>query len=657
MKRCLHIVFVMLFALLNANVFAQTIDKLEIRAEDTFYEEDFANALPIYQQILEINPQHRMAGYKSEICYILSCCPKRSLDKILSYQEYFSKKDKFYYYWLGRIYLEKYKFSQAIASFEKFLDLKAYKSSIIEEETNKFLEFARHAESFFNRRDEYEIHKMGPNINTEFDELSPVYLKETNELLFTSDRDAESKNREFGVYHAVYNNDEWQSPTPVVALGKFRRDLANIEIIADNKKLYVYGHPKGQDLFESHPDGHASWTKPDEFDPKISHIHLKSNFYISSDEEHIIFTSAKDYKTKGLELYESWKHPTTGKWSKPQPLPPTVNSINDEDSPWISPDGKTLYFSSDGHNSLGNFDVFKSTFDTVSNTWTAPINLGYPINTPGDEMSFKINEDGISGYFSSDRYGTEGKHDIFFFWNTSDVTVKGVIADQQGTPLAGLVVKFIPEGHKNEEFLDVTDEKGEYEITTISDEFIDVEISKDGTILHYDTFQIDPTGGIKSSLNTNFSIDPLKIPEKRIEDIDDDEPIAIEDEDVPIDFLANKFRKGNKSLIRNIYFDYASAVIKDESEPILLRILHLMNSNPTLEIEIHGHTDNLGSKKTNQELSEQRALAVGRWLVSNGVAASRLSTKGFGESVPLASNDDEKMGRELNRRIEIVVVE
>lgn len=659
MLKIYKIALLMLCGISSQALVAQNIYKLENRAEALFYDEDFTEAIKYYDQVLSIKPSHSLAKYKMEICSLLTCCREKSLDKLLGYQNTRGKSDKFYYYWLGRIYLEKYKFEESIASFNKFLNLKAYKSKTIQEETKELIEYAQHAKKFFDERDEYEIHPMGHKINTSFDELSPVYFKGSDELLFTSDRNGsdKSKNQEFGVFHSVKKDGEWSEPTPVPGLGRFPRNLSNIEVVNKDKKLYVYGNPKGEDLFESHPDGHAHWTAPDEFDPKISHIHLKSNFYISADESHVIFTSAKDYKDNGFDLYESYRDKSTGKWSKPTPLPGLVNTEYDEDSPYITKDGKTLYFSSDGHNSIGNYDVFKSTYDNSSKSWGQPINMGYPINTPDDELSFKINDDNRSGYFSSDRYGTKGAHDIFFFWLTSDVVVKGVVADNDGNPIPNVMVKFIPEGHTNEEFIMMTDDKGKYEITTISDEFIDVEILRENKVIHYDTFQIEPTAGIQKAMKVNFKVIEETPPVALTASIDENEIITIEDEIVPINFLGNKFRRGNKALTRNIYFDYASARLKTESNEKLNQLLTVLNDNPELQIEIQGHTDNQGSDQINMKLSDERAVSVASWLIQEGVEPTRLKTKGFGESRPLASNDDEEMGRELNRRIEILVIE
>ncbi len=660
MNNFYKIVLILLCIAIGNSVSGQKIYKLETRAEALFYDEDFTEAMKYYKEILTLKSNHNLARYKIEICSLLTCCREKSLDKLLGYQNTRGRSDKFYYYWLGRIYLEKYNFDEAISSFRKFLSIDAYKSKAIKEETEAFIEYAEHAKKFFDERDEYEIHPMGHKINTTYDELSPVYFEDSEELLFTSNRNAENegRNSEFGVFHSVKKDGEWSEPTPVPGLGRFPRNLSNIEVVNKDKKLYVYGNPKGEDLFESHPDGHAHWTKPDEFDPKISHIHLKSNFYISPDESHVIFTSAKEYKTNGLDLYESYRDPSSGKWSKPSPLPGLVNTEFDEDSPFVTKDGKTLYFSSDGHNSIGSYDVFKSTYDESTSSWGQPINMGYPINTPDDEMSFKMNDDGRSGYFSSDRYGTKGEHDIFFFWRTSDVTVKGTVTDSYGKPLPNVLVKFIPEGHINEEFIMLTDKKGKYEIITISDEFIDVEILKDNKVIHYDTFQIKPTAGIPKDIKVDFIVQ-VEEPaiSKTVSSINMDEEVVIEDELVPINFLGNKFRRGNKSLTRNIYFDYASASLKSESNAKLFELLKVLKDNPDLNIEIHGHTDNLGSEETNLRLSKDRANSVAAWLIEMGISPERLQTKGFGESQPLASNDDEKMGRELNRRIEIVVIE
>lgn len=649
--------FGMLFAINIA--FAQSVVKTESKAETYFFAEDFRSALPLYEEVLEKEPNNNLAKYKAEICSLLTYYREKSIDVLLSYEKTRGRTDKFYYYWLGRAYMRKYKFEEAIAYFDKFNNIKAYKSKEIVSEVNRFRDWAIRSKEFFDIPDEYEITPLDGDINSPYSELSPVFFEETNELLFTSNRrsDGKGKDEVFHVYHSVKNGDRWDTPTQVKVLGDFPRKQANIEVVNSDGKLFIFRDEKGGDLFYSHPTTQGKWSEPVEFDSKISNTHLEAHFYINQTENRIIFASDKDGKSKGLELYESYKD-ASGGWTKPEPLDGIINSEYDEDSPFLSADGKTLYFSSNGHNTLGKYDVFKSTYNDASGTWSEPINMGFPINTPDDETNFKMNDDGRSGYFSSDRYNSKGEHDIYFFWEISKVTIAGKVIDKNtNKPIPGAEVKFHPSGYDDESFVAYTDREGNYHTDIISDESFRIEILEDLKVIHNDKYIVNATQGKSVQLTKDFLVDGLSTTEIAAIEDERNEVIEFKEELTDISFLGNKFRPGNKAVTRNIYFDIGKSVVKNTSEDVMQKILTVLQQNPNLKIEIGGHTDNVGAHDFNMSLSLERAENVAYWLIDHGISRYRLQSKGYGETKPLASNDDEEMGRELNRRIEIVVVE
>ena len=652
--------FLFLGMLLTMNVtIAQKVVKTEAKAETFFFAEDFRRALPLFEEVLKAEPNNNLAKYKAEICSLLTYYREKSVDVLLSYEKTRGRTDKFYYYWLGRAYMRKYKFEEAIASFDKFNNIKAYKSKEIIDEVNRFRDWAIRSKEFFELPDEYEITPLDGDINSPYSELSPVFFEETNELLFTSNRKSDGKGKDevFHVYHSIKNGDRWDTPTQVAILGEFPRKQANIEVVNSDGKLFIFRDEKGGDLFFSHPTTTGKWSEPEEFDSKISNTHLEAHFFINQSEDRIIFASDKDGKSKGLELYESYKD-GTGNWTKPEPLDDIINSEYDEDSPFLSSDGKTLYFSSNGHNTLGKYDVFKSVYDDATGRWSEPINMGFPINTPDDETNFKMNDDGRSGYFSSDRYNSKGEHDIYFFWEISKVTIGGKIIDKNtNKPIVGAEIKFHPSEYDDESFVAYTDRQGNYSTEIISDETFRVEILEDLKVVHNDNYVTKATQGKSVQLKKDFLIDGLSAKELAAIEEDRNEVIEFKEELTDISFLGNKFRPGNKAVTRNIYFDVGKSEVKSSSEDVMQKLLDVLKKNPNLKIEIGGHTDNIGGHDFNMSLSLERAENVAYWLIDHGISKYRLISKGYGETKPLASNDDEIMGRELNRRIEIIVVE
>ncbi len=660
-KITLKIVFGVCLFLVFGNVFGQNINKLEVEAETFFYQEDFKSALPLFEKILQKDKNNNLAKYKVEICSLLTYYREKPLDLVLAYEKTRGRSDKFFYYWLGRIYMRKYMFEEAIASFDKFLNIKAYKSPEILAETDRFRDWAIRSKEFFDIPDEYEIHPLGSDVNSPYAELSPVFFEETNELLFTSNRrsDGKGKDEKFHVYHSIKTGDRWSEPTQVNVLGEFPRKQANIEAVNTDGKLFMYRNVKGGDLYYSEPTGSGRWSPPAEFDSKITNTHLEAHFFISQDEDRVIFASDKDGRTKGLELYQSFKDPVSGEWSKPVPMDDVINSEFDEDSPYLTPDGKTLYFASNGHNTLGKYDIFKTNYDESTGTWSEPENMGFPINTPDDEVNFKMNDDVRSGYFSSDRYNSLGEHDIYFFWEISKVTIAGKILDKATNKplLEGTEIKFHPSEYDDEAFVAYTDEDGNYDTEIISDETFRVEIIEDGKVVHNDTYEVHATGGQSMELKKDFIVTGLTVAEIEQIDAERDEVIEFKEELTEISFLGNKFRAGNKAVTRNIYFDFGQSTIKEGSEQALNDLYKVMKDYPSLKIEIGGHTDNVGSHDSNMKLSLARAKKVAYWLTDKGISRYRIKPKGYGETKPLASNDDEEMGRELNRRIEIIVLE
>ncbi len=671
---------------------AQNLYKLHKEAEESFFDERFGDAVPVYEKILEVDSAFEDVAYKYEIARLLSDRQYTGMDKFLSFEPTMSKRDKFFYYWKGRVLLEEYQFEEAEESLTRFLKRPERKSEIIINEAKKWVAEAKNAKRFLDNPENYEIHLLHYGVNTQQAELSPVFFAGKEELLFLSNRE-ESKPEEFQIYHTRHEgNRAWSNPTRVYNVGTFTRDNANIEVVAEDGRLFQFRTKKGGDLFYSEPtESKDGWSVPREFDSKITTTHLSSHFFINEHEDRIIF--AKDVgnkKKKNLDLYESFKDPGTGKWSKPSVFASNINTEYNEDSPFLSADEKTLYFASDGHETMGGYDIFKSEYNESSNSWSEPVSMGFPINSPDDEIHFKLNPDQKSGYFTSNRLNTFGDYDIFFFWEVNTVRIRGRVLDgATGEPVTDARIFFRPIEYLDLYYYSETNANGEYSTQITSDDIFKVEVKyADKTVVDLGEFEIHETGGTSTTHIKDFYLGgnqldesedeaeiilasernkPTPAPTPVLEDTDNSQ-IDVSDaqvnrevryEEVPIQDLAqpNLRSTGRKAIVRNVYFEFDDSKIVDESVPVLNSLLELMKQNPNLSIEIAGHTDNIGSKAINQRVSERRAQAVRRWLVSNGVDASRLAARGYGESQPLASNDDELEGRELNRRIELIVAQ
>ncbi|MEQ9403408.1 MAG: OmpA family protein [Cyclobacteriaceae bacterium] len=644
---------------------AQDFDKIFKDAEEALYREDFETALTNYQQLVEsgLNYGNRVF-YKAELCSLLTKFQSKPLEGFLQYEEEMINEDKFYYYWKGRVMMRKYRMEDAIASLRQFLRTKAYLSEEIKQEARQWINWASNAKAFMDNPDSYEVHLLEREVNSEFAELSPVYFTENEELLFLSNR--RSDPNKFQIYHSIHEGDrKWSEPTLVYGLGEFERDNANIEVVAEDGRLFQFRTDKGGDLFYSEPTGDTKgWSAPAEFDSRVTSTKLGSHFFINEHEDRIIFASDVGSKKKpNLDLMQSFKDPSSGNWSKPAPFTTAINSDFNEDSPYLSPDEKTLYFASDGHESMGGYDIFKSEYDESTRTWSEPENMGFPLNSPEDEIHFKLNPNQKSGYFTSNRLNTLGDYDIFFFWEITKVKIEGRVVDAEtNQPVNDAEIFFRPYEYLDMYFLSAISDNGKYSTEIIADEVYQVEIKKDGQILYKENFEIHETDGSRTTHIKDFILgEAAKVepqPEVKQAAINTSEPDrGIVTEEMLLEELGTKFRASNKVALQHIYFDFGTSHLTDESIPELEIIRDLMNRNPAMRIEIGGHTDNVGEEEFNTQLSLKRAESVLEWLSNNGVSRSRMIAKGYGSVDPLASNDDERDGRELNRRIEIIVIE
>ena len=377
-------------------------------------------------------------------------------------------------------------------------------------------------------------------------------------------------------------------------------------ITIDNKILYYTkcirdnkGYNNCDIYYVNRENG--AWSNVQEFPKNISKIDSwESQPTVSSDGKTILFSSDRSGGYGKMDLYEISKVNDT--WTSAKNLGSAINSNENEKSPYLHTDGKTLFFASTNFPTLGGFDIFYSRKDSLGN-WQKPINIGYPINTVADEISLFVSTDGNQAYFASNNLNGIGGWDIYSF---------------------GLY-----EGAKPERVLflkgDLLDENKQI----IED--VDLEI-KNLTTQEITTIKVD-AGAYISSLTLAK---------------DDDVLITIKKEGFA-------FNSTYISANENIYFDNNSYELKRTTNEILIEFAKYLEVNNTLIIEINGFTDNVGNQAYNQLLSENRAKAVRDLILLQGISEKRVFYNGFGESYPITSNDSEK-GRGQNRRTEFKII-
>ncbi|MCX6270868.1 MAG: OmpA family protein, partial [Bacteroidetes bacterium] len=382
------------------------------------------------------------------------------------------------------------------------------------------------------------------------------------------------------------------------------------------------------DIYTAHREG-GGWNVPYNIGPPVNTASWESQPSISSDGKTLYFASLRNGGFGNSDIWKSVRQPD-GSWSIPVNLGENINTATFEMNPYIHPDGRTLYFSSMGHMGMGGYDLFYSRLDSSGN-WSKPVNLGFPINTYADEINLIVNARGNLAYFSSDKLGGFGKNDIYCFDLYPDARpilvnyMKGRVFDSK-TKLP-LEAKFELKDLKTGAVV-VTSfsekETGGFLVALPSGKEYALHVSKEAYLFY--------------SENVSFT-----------GDYSAEKPLL---KDVPLQPVA----MGEIVVMNNIFFETGKADLKPESMVELEKLLDLMRKNPGLSIEIRGHTDNVGADELNMKLSENRAQVVYNYLINNGIHASRLTFKGFGKTIPVASNDTAE-GRSLNRRTEFKVVE
>ena len=373
----------------------------------------------------------------------------------------------------------------------------------------------------------------------------------------------------------------------------------------------------------------GEWTEPKSLGPNINRADSwESQASLSSDGKMLFFASDRPGTYGGSDIWYSQRN-SDGTWRKPVNLGPTINTPENERSPFLHTDSKTLYFSSSGHDGMGGQDIFFSKLDE-KNRWTTPTNIGYPINSENDEVDFFVSLDGKTGYFSSNNIDNQD-------WNIYEfelyeaarphvmMIVKGKVTADDGD-LEGATVEIRDTATNVIATGIVSSNSGNYAVAT--------EVPKE-----------DPQPIIVTVKKEGHSYDSQVITPEQMH-----ESIVTKDAEV------KAIEPGKVCDLRDIYYETNSYTLTQASKVVLALFIEFLKDNPTVKVEIQGHTDNIGNDDANQKLSEQRAKAVYDYVIGKGIPANRLRYKGYGESQPIADNNT-AIGRAKNRRTVFLIYE
>lgn len=372
-----------------------------------------------------------------------------------------------------------------------------------------------------------------------------------------------------------------------------------------------------------------TWGALEKLPEGINTKSLESSASISPDKMTLYFTSTRDGGFGGEDIYIARKDSSTGKWGEVSSIGSEINTKYDETAPFIHPDGKTLYFSSKGHKSMGGFDIFKSVYDEDKGTWSLPVNVGYPINTPENDIFFVWTADGNRAYFSTHHKDSYGGEDLYMLEINQEV-------DDQ---VALVLIKGEVKAFQNE-----------------------VPIGAKITVVDNET---QKTIGVFSSNGVTGRYTLILKPGKDYGIIVESESclpytanINVEDKHVyyerTLDITLQALSAGSITVLNNVFFDFNSYELKESSHAELDKFYKVLMENPKMLVEVAGHTDSDGEETYNDKLSQKRAQAVVNYFRKKGVDEKRLVARGYGEANPVVTNDTEE-GKAMNRRTELII--
>ena len=649
--------------------------KKQIRDGDKLYEDEppmYDLALELYLKANDFNPDNALLNYKIGNCYLHTVQKTKSVKYLEKAKQLNPKIQPDIIYLLAKGYHLNLNLDKAIETYEE------YKGSLSPKELtekgariDKKIAECHVAKDLVQHPVRIFIDNLGVGVNTEYPEYGPYINADETVLMFTSPRPSTTGGKidptdqlfYEDIYISKLKHETWsEANNPRKPLNTASHD-AIVGVSPDGKHALIYkGEDNGGDIFECRIDEDGKWKSPKRLPKEINTKYHESSASFSPDMEGLYFVSDKPEGFGGKDIYYTALKIKGNRekldYEDANNLGAVINTPYDENGVFMDVDGKTLYFSSKGHNSMGGYDVFKTTL--VDGKWTKPVNLGYPINSAGDDLFFSFSRDGKHAYYSSFDPSGYGNRDIYMITLLGPEKPLEFIENYDALAFKTMII--------GEDMMEERIKIKESMITIVRGTVMDavtlepvgsvpVEIYDNLLGMMVASFQSNSETGkymvsLPSGKNYGFvakAKDYLFHSENLII------PPATTVQEYVLDMLLHKVKVGSKIILKNIFFDFDKATLRPESTAELDRLTKMLNDIPTLKIEISGHTDNYGSDEYNEKLSGDRAKSVVDYLIEKGIDSGRLTSAGYGESQPIATNETDD-GRQENRRTEFKVL-
>ncbi len=399
--------------------------KIFTKAEEYFVNENYPAGLILYLRLDSIQKANANINFKIGMCYLNSATYKtKSIPyfeeavkstsakfKELSIKETNSPLSTYFY--LAKAYQLNYEFDKAITMYEKYKTILGTdkKNASEVEEMNHYIETCNNGKELIKKPVNIVVTNLGEGVNTKYPEYSPVVSLDEETLIFTSRRNGGTSDYLLpdgqyleDIYISNYVDGKWGKATLISPNINSMDCEASINLSSDGTNLLVYKDDNGDgNIYESELKGNNWGTLKYEMSP-INSAAWETHACYSSDNRVLYFVSDRTGGFGGRDIYKCLRLPN-GKWGPAQNLGEKINTKYDEDGVFIAPDGKQIFFSSKGHNSMGGFDIFTSLINDENGFWSEPVNYGYPVNTTDDDVFLITSPDGRRAFFSSDKEG------------------------------------------------------------------------------------------------------------------------------------------------------------------------------------------------------------------------------------------------------------
>ena len=630
---------------------ADDFKKLFHEAQGLMFHENYEYALPVLLKLDSMQAGNANILFQIGMCYFHS--PLES-EKSIPYIEKAVKSVSNQYqegderevnapvwahYLLGEAYNKNYNFDEAAIAFEQYKSLLVEPDSSIIDDIDHQIKIAKNGKALIASPVNMIITNLGEKVNSSYADYKPVLTADESELIFTSRREGSTgdavnlKGKYFeDIYISDFVDGEWGAPKNIGTTINTDDHEATVGLSADGQKLFIYKFLEGSgDIYVSDLEG-SDWAAPKKMGSDVNLKSWESHASMSADSRYLYFTSDREGGYGGRDIWYCQLLPD-GNWGLALNMGPKVNSIYDEDGGYLHPDGDNFFFSSKGHTTMGGFDIM-FVHKNLDGSWGDPHNLGYPVNTTGDDVFYIPTTDGTGAYYSSFRKDGFGGQDIYKLdfpdVEEKSLTIyKGVISTRNGEPPSDVVISVVDviTGDVIGRYT-ANSKTGKYLIVLQPGKDYDITYEGPGCYFYSDHVEVGE-GSQYHIIERAVSLDPLEV--------------------------------GTVLELQNLFYEFDKAALTGQSTTELDKLYDLLVKCPLLKIEIDGHTDSKGSAEYNIQLSQRRSQSVVDYLVERGIAEERLKARGYGEGKPrvVDQNPDGTFNEEAmqeNRRTEMKVL-